>query len=476
MAGGWTIVIDVGKTHSKTTLWDDHGDCVAKRSRPNQRVTVGVSDVLDVIGIEQWLVAVLSEFARFGPIESIVPVAHGAGAAIIREGRLQRAPLDYEWAGVACDRTAYDNERDGFAATGSPALPAGLNLGIQLHWLESQSSADFHDARILPWAQYWAWLFSGVAASEVTSLGCHTDLWRPYSGVPSELAVRRGWAERFAPLAAADTVLGTLKSDWVKATGLSAGVKIYCGVHDSNAALLAARCHPAIAGHDATVLSTGTWFIAMRSPAGARGASAVQLQESRDCLLNVDTRSVPVPSSRFMGGREIEIVAGAHALTNALPGAGTDADATQQAAAISAILSGQMILPSYVAGVGPFPHAAPRSVGIRPDADHSALALIYAALLADVSLDLIGSCDTVVIDGRFAASPTFVQTLASLRPASAVLVGNDPNGVAHGALRLANVARAAPTHWQRVAPLPVDTEDYRARWREAAAGVLRPGG
>lgn len=474
MTGGWTIVIDVGKTHCKATLWDDGGDCVARRSRPNRRVTAGVGVVLDVIGIEQWLVAVLSEFARFGPVESIVPVAHGAGASLICAGRLQRAPLDYEWAGVACDRAAYENQRDRFAASGSPALPAGLNLGIQLHWLESQSSADFRDARILPWAQYWAWLFSGVAASEVTSLGCHTDLWRPYEGVPSELAIRRGWAEKFAPLAAADAVLGTLKSDWVKATGLSAGVKIYCGVHDSNAALLAALCHPAIGGHDATVLSTGTWFIAMRSPAS--GASAVPLQESRDCLVNVDTRGKPVPSSRFMGGREIEIVAGSHARPHGLTDAGADAgaDDAQKAAAISAIVSGQMILPSYVAGVGPFPRGVPRSVGIRPDADRSALALVYAALLADVSLDLIGSCDTLVIEGRFSASPTFVQTLASLRPASAVLVG-DPDGVAHGALRLANVACTSPTQWQRVAPLPMDLGDYRARWREAAAAALRPG-
>src|SRR5277367_5021572 len=97
MAAGWTIVIDVGKTLSKATLWDDHADCVAERSRPNQRVAAGVSVTLDVTGIEQWLAAVLSEFARLGPVESIVPVAHGAGAALISKGRLQQAPLDYEW-------------------------------------------------------------------------------------------------------------------------------------------------------------------------------------------------------------------------------------------------------------------------------------------------------------------------------------------------------------------------------------------
>jgi L-fuculokinase len=27
--------------------------------------------------------------------------------------------------------------------------------------------------------QYWAWRLCGAAASEATSLGCHTDLWHP---------------------------------------------------------------------------------------------------------------------------------------------------------------------------------------------------------------------------------------------------------------------------------------------------------
>jgi sugar (pentulose or hexulose) kinase len=465
MAGTWTIVIDVGKTHSKATLWDESVDCIAQRSRPNQRVTVGVCVTLDVAGIEHWLTGVLSEFAALGPVGAIVPVAHGAGAALIGKDRPQRAPLDYEWAGVAADRAAYDRQRDRFAATGSPALPAGLNLGMQLHWLESQSPADFHQAVIVPWAQYWAWLLSGVAASEVSSLGCHTDLWRPYAGAPSELSVRRGWAERFAPLARADAVLGTLRPEWVKATGLSTRVKIHCGAHDSNAALLAARSNPAIDGHDATVLSTGTWFVAMRAPAEGKAPGVVPLQEFRDCLLNVDTLGVPVPSSRFMGGREIEMAAGAHASAGDFAGA----DAAQLASAVAAVESGQMMLPSFVAGVGPFPHAAARSIGVRPDADHSALALVYAALLADVSLDLIGSCDTVVVEGRFSASSTFVQTLAALRPATTVLVDDDTTGVAHGALCLANISRPAPAAWRRAAPLPADIRDYRARWREAAA-------
>jgi sugar (pentulose or hexulose) kinase len=465
MTAGWTIVLDIGKTHSKATLWNDAGNCVARRVRPNSQVNTGNSLTLDTAGIERWLRAVLSEFARLGSITAIVPIAHGAAVALIAKGQLQTAPLDYEWPDVSADRLAYNRQRDPFLATGSPALPGGLNIGMQLHWLESLPSADFRGAEIVPWAQYWAWLLCGVTASEVTSLGCHTDLWRPYDHAPSHLAVRRGWAQRLARLTPANSVLGTLRPEWVAATGLSSRVRVYCGMHDSNASLLAARSHPELAGHDATVLSTGTWFVAMRTPAGT-GEHIVLLPEARDCLVNVDIAGMPVPSSRFMGGREIEILAGADV-----------ADPTvaegRVALAIKAVDAGEMIVPPCVPGVGPFPTGNSRSLAPRPQtSDPMALAHLYAAMIADVSLDLIGSNDTLLIDGRFAAAPVFAQALANLRPETRVLVSSAEDGVAQGALRLANVEQSASAPLRQVAPLAVDMSEYRARWREAAESAV----
>ena len=465
MAGGWTIVLDVGKTHSKATLWNEAGDCVARRVRPNPRINTGNSLNLDTTGIERWLRGVLSEFARLGSITAIVPIAHGAGVALIAKGQLQTAPLDYEWPGVSADRIAYNQQRDPFLATGSPALPGGLNIGMQLHWLESLRSADTRRGEIVPWAQYWAWLLCGVSASEITSLGCHTDLWRPYDRAPSHLAVRRGWAERLARLTPANAVLGTLRPEWVEATGLSPRVQVYCGMHDSNAALLAARSHAELSGHDVTVLSTGTWFVAMRTPIGSDARTAL-LPEARDCLVNVDFAGTPIPSSRFMGGREIEILAGADLADSAV-------DACRVSFAIKAVDAGEMIIPSCVPGVGPFPTANSRILEPRlNNSDPIALAHLYAAMIADVCLDLIGSNDTLLIDGRFAAAPVFAQALANLRPATIVLIGSDEDGVAHGALRLANAGQNRSAPLRRVPPLAVDMAEYRARWREAAENAV----
>jgi sugar (pentulose or hexulose) kinase len=468
MAGGWTIVLDIGKTFSKVSLWDERGVFLRQRSRPNQSLTVGAYQALDAAAIEGWLRTVLAQYASLGPIEAIIPVAHGAGAALICNSRLQAAPIDYEWAGIADQRPAYQNECDPFAFTGSPALPAGLNLGLQLHWLDSLRSKTLSSSQILPWAQYWAWVLCGVAASELTSLGCHTDLWRPFDKAPSELAVRRGWAERLAPLTPADTVLGTLSWEWALATGLSPAVKIFCGLHDSNAALLAARRHPELESHDATVLSTGTRFIAMRSPLQASAARFTALPERRDCLVNIDASGTPVPSSRFMGGREVEMLIGSDARLDL-----RFADLYIEHA-MRVVESGAMILPSSVPGVGPFPNATARWIGARQDNNDALVrAHLYAALIADVSLDLIDSSDTLLIDGPFCNAPVFVQALARMRPSTQVFISNDENGVARGALRLLKDAESNAAVLERVSPLPVDLTEYRARWRESAAASDR---
>src|SRR5689334_10635706 len=221
MKGRATVVLDVGKTLSKLSLWDPNGRQIALRTRANDRIDTGGYVALDAAGIEEFLVESLQSFARLADVGAIIPVSHGAGAAIIAGRELVLPPLDYEHPIPAAIRSEYDALRDPFTQTGSPALPDGLNLGAQLYYLE-RTHPDLFDAdiTILPWAQYWSWLLTGVAASEITSLGCHTDLWRPLAQTPSDLSVRRGWSARTAPLQPAGTVLGRITPTWARRTGL----------------------------------------------------------------------------------------------------------------------------------------------------------------------------------------------------------------------------------------------------------------
>ena len=56
------------------------------------------------------------------------------------------------------------------------------------------------------------WRLGGVAASEFTSLGAHTDLWRPNEGDLSSMVDKLGWRRLFPPMRKAWDTLGTLKS------------------------------------------------------------------------------------------------------------------------------------------------------------------------------------------------------------------------------------------------------------------------
>ena len=455
---GFAIIVDIGKTLSKVSLWSRDGRILDRQVRPNEVRTQDGIRRLDTDGIGGWLVESLSRYASSN-VEVIVPVAHGAGVAALTDGKLAFPPLDYEQSIPDEIMDAYRKERDAFAVTGSPALPDGLNIGSQLFWLDRLYPAEMAAATLLPWAQYWGWFLSGTAATEVTSLGCHSDLWTPDTGRFSPLAERMGWAERFAPLVKAADSIGTLRPDLAARTGLSADIRVLAGLHDSNAALLAARGFDEIAQGDSTILSTGTWFIAMRLPQEALATSS--LAEGRDCLVNVDAYGSAVPSARFMGGREIETV-----IEFDTRRVDIKPDQPALIAAVPDVLkSGAMLLPTLAPGFGPYP-AGSGNWTERPDDwyQRRAAVCLYAALVADTMLDLIGSRDRLLVEGRFADAEVFVRALASLRPDMEVYTANAHNDVSFGALRLIDPSLKPQGSLSRVEPLDQDLSSYRSRW------------
>ncbi len=447
---GFAIVIDFGKTLSKLSLWSKDVRCLEKLTRANAVLPGEPYSALDTAGTADWLIGALGQFAAH-PVEAIIPVAHGAAIACIRDGVLAFAPPDYECEIPADSLGSYRTQRDPFAVTGSPALPAGLNIGTQLHHLDTLGALQ--GCTLMPYAQYWGWLLSGVAANEVTSLGCHSDLWSPATRNFSPMAKRRGWAAQFAPLVRAGDVIGTLLPELAKLTGLSPTVRIHAGLHDSNAALLAARSFPEIAGREATVLSTGTWFIAMRSP--AEPVDLTTLPEARDCLVNVDAFGQPVPSARFMGGREIELL-------------GKRIDRTGLTGLAEVLASGTMALPSYAPGSGPFPARSGHWINQPASDDEQAAAIaLYAALMTDTALDLIGAKDCLLIEGRFASSELFTRALAALRPKTRVYTASAEADVSFGALRLIEPSLMPPGELAPVDPLDQDLSAYRTAWHAA---------
>ncbi|MGH6997397.1 MAG: carbohydrate kinase, partial [Phenylobacterium sp.] len=263
-------------------------------------------------------------------------------------------------------------------------------------------------------------------------------------------------------------VLGPLRPSWVERTGLSPQTQVVCGLHDSNAALLAARGCAEIAGQEATVLSTGTWFVGMRTPGLGAAVDIGALPEGRDCLVNVDAYGRPIPSARFMGGREAELLGGSEAQRIDI---GPD-QPRLVAAAAEAVRAGARVLPTLTPGAGPFPNGRGRWVSPPADPDQRRAATgLYLAMTAHAALGLIGARERIVVEGRFAGAEVFVRALAALRPSEAIYVSGAEHDASYGALRLLEDQPLSPSSLTRVRPLEVDIGGYAQQWAQDAGQI-----
>ncbi len=439
-------MLDVGKSNVKLVLVDAATLAETRVLGMPNRVRPGPPyPHYDIEGIWEFVLEGLRELRP----DAIAVAAHGAAAALLAADRTLAAPvLDYEHDGPDGMAAAYDALRPPFAETGSPRLPRGLNLGAQLHWqLARDPSLDAALAAVVTYPQYWAGRLTGVWRTEVTSLGAHTDLWTPGAGTFSALVRRLGLAGRMAPLTRADACLGPVLPAIAAAAGLAPGTPVFAGLHDSNASLyphLLARPAPF------TVVSTGTWVIAM-----AVGGSAA-LDPARDTLVNVDALGGPVPSARFMGGREFGLIAGPE------PARVTDA-------ATAAVLDGPVMLwPSFEPTSGPFPGRAPgwsHDAARLAPAEIAAAASLYLALMTATCLALVGAAGPVIVEGPLAANGLYLDML---EVASGLATGaaRGTTGTAVGAALLTGIAAPEP---EPPEPRSVARREalrvYAERWR-----------
>jgi L-fuculokinase len=447
-------VLDIGKSNAKLSLVDGTSLRTLWSVRRANEITESAGlRQLDIVGIEQWLLAMfeLAPLALKQQVSVIVPLAHGAAAVLIGgQGEIVAAP-DYEDGRFDELDADYEQARDAFASTYSPRLPRGLNLARQWFFLQRNRPELFtRVAYALLYPQYWAWRFCGVMASEVTSLGCHTDLWCPQQKEFSGLVRKRQWQRLLPPLRFAGDTLGTITPGVASRTGLSQQCRVSCGIHDSNASYLQhlLGSSPQRAGF--CVISSGTWTVTM-----AHAAQLSVLRAERDMLAGVDAYSSAVATVRFMGGREYQAIAP----TEAVP------DATS----LAAVLQGRIFaLPSFAPG-GPFPEAKGRIVGERAlsGAERASLATLYVALMSDLALDLLGAGGNIFLDGPLAANPFFGPLLAAWRADDCVFVSESPDGCNGAAAYLGGFAARVVESPVPRAPLSLaGLAEYRQAWRQ----------
>ena len=448
-------VLDVGKTNVKVVLFDEGGAILAERSRPNAAAPPDATfpyPKLDVEMIWTFLLGALSELSAQTNIEAISISTHGAAGVMVDEFGPSPPPMDYEFPDFGELFAEYDALRPPFEETLSPHASRGLNLGRCVYYYERRHPELFAKARaFLMYPQFWLWRLTGVLASEVTSLGCHGDLWRPREHALSSLVERRGWTRLFPEVRNAWDAF-PIKPEVAALAGVSPTARVLCGAHDSNLSLVP---HLVTRNGPFSVISTGTWVILM-----AVGGTAA-LDPAWDMLANVDVYGRPTPCARFMGGREFAVLAG-------------PSPSAIEAPDVAAIVaSGALALPSFSDQGGPFTARAGRVEGDPPQTPRAktALATLYVALMTKLMLEKLQAPGDWIVEGGFAKTPAFASVLAALAPERRVLVAATTAGSAEGAARLAHWGRRqAPVETRQADPwLIPGLADYESQWRALLA-------
>lgn len=438
-------VIDVGKTNAKLALVDGRTlDEIAVITRPNTVLKDGPWPHFDLEGHWAFFIDGLRSFHAAHGIDAISITTHGASATLIGFDGTAIPMLDYEHTGPDTVAADYDAIRPPFSETGSTRLPMGLNVGAQLHWMFAMDlTLRARVKSIVTYPQYWGYRLTGQLATDVTSLGCHTDLWEPVSGRFSSLVDTLGIRDLIAPARKSSEGLGTITADIAALTGLPDSTQVVCGIHDSNASL-----YPHLMGRKGafSVVSTGTWVIIM-----AMGSATPTLDPARDTLMNVNALGQPVPTARFMGGREYDIIRNGRQISPTVE----DRDA---------VLSGIHLLPAVEPNTGPFAGREMSWTAPATEAEKMVALSYYLALMTDTCLGLVNASGPTVIEGPFARNSDFLAMLAAIRP-DGVEVAASSTGTSVGAALLCLEDGQAP---ETTSVNPTDTTRLRAyaqAWR-----------
>lgn len=296
-----TAIFDIGKTNKKFFLFDSAFREVHRVYSRFEETKDDDGDACDDLQrLTKWMRDTFAEALadpRFN-IRRLNFSTYGASFVHIDEGGKPVTPL-YNYLKPMPEgmlqpfMEQYGPSAAWQAQTASP-LMGMLNSGLQLYLLKYQKPEEFTKIRwSLHFPQYCAYLFSGKALTEYTSIGCHTGLWHFKEKDYHPWVYEEDLVRLMPPLCPTTT-----------ATAVRFGeqeVMVGVGIHDSSAALL-----PYILANEEPflLLSTGTWSIALNA------FSTQFLNEedlANDCLNFLRVDGMPVRAARLFLGNEYKI-------------------------------------------------------------------------------------------------------------------------------------------------------------------------
>ncbi len=307
-------ILDIGKTNKKLFLFDEQYRIVWEQSSVFDSTVDEDGDVCEHLPqLTDWAYRSLATVAaeKEFSIRALNFSAYGASFVYVGEDGTPVAPL-YNYLKTYPESLkkkfydAYGGEMTFSMLTASPVL-GSLNSGMQLYRIKEEQPALFARIRhALHLPQYLCFLFTGVACSDLTSIGCHTNLWNFSQQHYHEWVYREGVIDKLAPIVSASKVypLRPVSNDDLPAfpgpTLLPSIPKAGIGLHDSSAAMipyLESFREPFV------LISTGTWCITM-NPFNEAPLTVAELQ--KDCLCYMTYQGRPVKASRLFAGYEHE--------------------------------------------------------------------------------------------------------------------------------------------------------------------------
>ncbi len=293
-------VFDIGKTNKKLFVFDENYRIVFEKSERLPETTDEDGDPCeDVHLLRDWVLNSLHEVLsnRDFHILAINSSAYGASFVYLdKEGKII-APL-YNYLKPYPEKLKqqfyqkYGGEEAFARTTASPVL-GSLNSGIQLYRLKYERPDLFQKVKYaLHLPQYVSHLIHGRYYDEITSLGCHTNLWDFTQNTYHDWVSAEGIDDKFPELYPSNRPAGTYISGWRGGVGH--------GLHDSSAALipyLESFKEPFV------LISTGTWNISL-NPFNYAPLTDEELRQ--DCLCYLSWKGTPVKASRLFAGYEHE--------------------------------------------------------------------------------------------------------------------------------------------------------------------------
>jgi sugar (pentulose or hexulose) kinase len=407
-------VFDIGKTNKKCFLIDEQYHIVLERMAQFGETRDEDGDSCeDLDALTRFIQLVSAEIFAMPQYDVRAVHCSAYGASFVHMGNegIPVAPLyNYlkPYPRHLQDRfyQAYGGEEKVSVQTASPVL-GSLNSGMQLYRLRHLQPDLFNAIQYsLHLPQYISYLFTGRYCSDITSVGCHTNLWDFRRNDYHE------WVSK-------ENILPKLPSlvDCTGTTGIhynNKPLQVGVGLHDSSAALipyLSAFSEPFL------LISTGTWCISL-NPFNDTALTVEELRQDCLCYLAYDGR--PVKASRLFAGHEHEIqVAGLAEKFNTAtdsykeivfdPSANTDLQDPMEA---------RTYKDAY--------HILMRNI-IRQQEQSSAL--------------VIGNAKRIFVDGGFANNSLYMHMLAEAFPRHEVFAASVSQATAIGA------ALAIHPHW-----------------------------